>query len=539
MGRKTNFSIKLSLDAADYLKKISSVSAVTSTAVRGMSRGFKLLSGAFLSVAAVRGMARMTTETMDAVLAVDKLAQSTGMATDDLQAYAKASEFAGTSEMNLTKVLQELSRKRMDAINGNKDLRRSFQDLGFSVDQLATEDTASLFEQLVVSLGDMESATKRDAIAFKIFGKEAQNMTALLLGGREAFAKAREEIERTGASMSRLDLASVRVAAGALADLGDAWDVFKTKLTVALAPLIYEVAHALEAMLLDPARIQAVAEGIGDFVGSIIKLTQTLPAEIGLAWRTVAVDLLEIKRLFSGGFTGMNNAATEEIDARIATIREEMEKLREEVNFTLESDPASWAAKLAEALADIGSISGGGPAPLSAAMERLKTDLESVQTTIEDGLTDTLADFFVTGKNGFKELGQAILTDLVGALLRAQIVTPILGALGLGAGGGALGAIFGGFRAAGGSVDAGKAYVVGENRPELFVPKTAGTIVPDASGALSSRGGGDTYVIDARGADASAFARLEGMIRALHGSVERRSLAAVQNATRRRMPGFA
>lgn len=39
--------------------------------------------------------------------------------------------------------------------------------------------------------------------------------------------------------------------------------------------------------------------------------------------------------------------------------------------------------------------------------------------------------------------------------------------------------IFGGFREDGGPVQAGKAYVVGEKRPELFVPRQSGTIVPE------------------------------------------------------------
>lgn len=41
---------------------------------------------------------------------------------------------------------------------------------------------------------------------------------------------------------------------------------------------------------------------------------------------------------------------------------------------------------------------------------------------------------------------------------------------------------FGGFRENGGAVQAGKAYVVGEKRPELFVPKVPGMIVPSLDG---------------------------------------------------------
>ncbi|MBI5692588.1 MAG: hypothetical protein HZC55_21105 [Verrucomicrobia bacterium] len=43
-------------------------------------------------------------------------------------------------------------------------------------------------------------------------------------------------------------------------------------------------------------------------------------------------------------------------------------------------------------------------------------------------------------------------------------------------------AAFGGFREHGGGVVAGRAYVVGEKRPELFVPHTGGTIIPSLEG---------------------------------------------------------
>ena len=54
------------------------------------------------------------------------------------------------------------------------------------------------------------------------------------------------------------------------------------------------------------------------------------------------------------------------------------------------------------------------------------------------------------------------------------------------------------FRAAGGPVQAGRPYVVGENRPELFVPNVSGRIVPRVPAAMSGGGaGGDTYVLNA------------------------------------------
>lgn len=49
----------------------------------------------------------------------------------------------------------------------------------------------------------------------------------------------------------------------------------------------------------------------------------------------------------------------------------------------------------------------------------------------------------------------------------------------------AIGSIFGGFRANGGPVSAGKGYVVGERGPEYFVPGGSGTIIPNVNGAIA------------------------------------------------------
>ncbi len=48
-----------------------------------------------------------------------------------------------------------------------------------------------------------------------------------------------------------------------------------------------------------------------------------------------------------------------------------------------------------------------------------------------------------------------------------------------------IGGFFGGFFEGGGDVMPGRAYVVGEKRPELFVPRSAGTIVPSVSNGVT------------------------------------------------------
>lgn len=53
-------------------------------------------------------------------------------------------------------------------------------------------------------------------------------------------------------------------------------------------------------------------------------------------------------------------------------------------------------------------------------------------------------------------------------------------------------------RAAGGPVAAGQAYIVGERRPELFIPAVSGYIAPTTAG-MAGAGGGNTYVANVQG----------------------------------------
>lgn len=92
--------------------------------------------------------------------------------------------------------------------------------------------------------------------------------------------------------------------------------------------------------------------------------------------------------------------------------------------------------------------------------------------------------------------------------------------------------LFGGFRASGGSVDPGTAYMVGEKGPELWMPPSKGTIIPnDKLG-----GAGAMYYIDARGANAADVEqRVQQSLVAVHGSAVKNS-AAVQAEMQKRKP---
>jgi Lambda phage tail tape-measure protein (Tape_meas_lam_C) len=117
---------------------------------------------------------------------------------------------------------------------------------------------------------------------------------------------------------------------------------------------------------------------------------------------------------------------------------------------------------------------------LSAGMKAI----EQVGRGVFEGLTGALSDFILTGKSGFAELATSFASEFLQMGIKAG-VSSLFGSIFGGAG--AVSGIAGiPALAGGGPVSAGMPYLVGENGPELLVPRSSGFIVPN-SGAR--RGG--------------------------------------------------
>ena len=103
-----------------------------------------------------------------------------------------------------------------------------------------------------------------------------------------------------------------------------------------------------------------------------------------------------------------------------------------------------------------------------------------------------------------------------------------LGIGGLGTGGGIIGSFFHalGF-AGGGEPPVGQPSIVGENGPELFIPKNSGTIVPNGQFGAMGMNTNVTYNINA--VDAMSFKQML--------AADPTFLYAVSEQGRRRVPG--
>ena len=114
---------------------------------------------------------------------------------------------------------------------------------------------------------------------------------------------------------------------------------------------------------------------------------------------------------------------------------------------------------------------------------------ETAAENMQSAFADFLFDPFDEGLDGMLKNFQNIIQRMIAEAMAAQAIQALFSAFGVptGAGGGLdFSGIFGGGKASGGPVDPSKFYVVGESGPELFVPDTAGKIVPNSEMLMST-----------------------------------------------------
>jgi lambda family phage tail tape measure protein len=142
---------------------------------------------------------------------------------------------------------------------------------------------------------------------------------------------------------------------------------------------------------------------------------------------------------------------------------------------------------------------------------------EQIADSVFNNMGSALDKFVTTGKFNFQDFAASVVQDLIKIQLRAaatQLFNSVLGMFGFSLPG----------KAIGGPVSPGKPYMVGERGPELFMPNSAGTIVPNnklGGSSSGSIGGGTTIINNISALDSRSVQQLFAEHRmTLFGNVE-------------------
>jgi hypothetical protein len=168
----------------------------------------------------------------------------------------------------------------------------------------------------------------------------------------------------------------------------------------------------------------------------------------------------------------------------------------------------------------------GGAARIKKETEAVKelTEAEKQRLSILQSIEGSLESGFmsmVDGTKSVKDAFKSMAAEIIKELYRVYVVQQIVGAVS-----GGIGSFFGGSSAptssprpmarpvglaVGGSIMRGKSYLVGENGPEMVIPRHSGTVVNANQTANAGGGSGTTVVnnnISVTGSDA-AMVRVE------------------------------
>jgi phage-related protein len=378
---------------------------------------------------------------------------------------------------------------------------------------LTDDELRPSFERLLRATSDSDSALKLQATAIDVAagsGKSLEAVTNALAKAQEgnAGSLAKLGIGLTAAQLKTMSMEEITAQlattfGGQAAEKADTFQGKMARLNVAFS----EGKETVGAFVLD-----AITPMVSGFVNTVIPAIQKLSEELGPKltpiFQTLTGYIKEnviptFKAIF--GFitdfvipalrdflTPVINGLRAAFEKVAGKIQENSEKLQPLVTFF-----KAFAVFVRDTLAPI-----------------LGKVLGAAFTILGDAIGGVI-DFFATLVDLINKAYNAI--KAIVNFIKNNPVTQFIG--------GAFEATFGGGRAMGGPVSSGTSYVVGERGPELFVPNTSGTIIPNGGG-----GGGSTINLTVNGAiDAEGTART--IVDVLNRSFSRGTLGSLNFQT--------
>lgn len=236
--------------------------------------------------------------------------------------------------------------------------------------------------------------------------------------------------------------------------------------------------------------------------------------------------------------------ALETVQGAIKEVGNEADKTKEKLEIMWDDDfQKKWEADLQRAREQLLSTYD----PAVRGVERYVDSLKEARKNNEDiaqaaehamqGLEDAFVTAATTGKLSFKDMANSIIADIARIMVRRSITEPLGNALssfissaisgGFGGGGTGVGA-----KANGGPVTGGSAYVVGERGPELFVPSTSGTVVPNDQ-MQNSKVGSTVMVQQTLNIGLGVQEGVRQQLQAMMPTIQTQTVAAVQASIER------
>lgn len=208
-----------------------------------------LFSMARIAVNTLTGMASAAAENVDVQ---SKLSRRLGMTYAELSGLKLAGDLAGVGIESIGAAMTKADVAMQKAAGGSKAANAAFATLGLSVDDLQGMSAADRFSAIAESISALPTSAERAAAAVALFGRSGAQLLPLFEGGAGSIARAREEAEKFGLTLTNAQAQNVE-------EMNDSF----TRVYSSIQGIIQQVTAYLA-----PA-ITAIAKQFTDFVGSV------------------------------------------------------------------------------------------------------------------------------------------------------------------------------------------------------------------------------------------------------------------------------
>lgn len=335
------------------------------------SAGEKIAPLSAVAGAGVVGMVGLAVQAGKTADDINTLSKVTGVGVEELQKFKLAEDVIDVSTETMGKSLAKLTKTMDGAKSGTKDQVEAFERLKVSYKDGNGDlrDNEEVFYDVIKALGEVKNETERDAIAFRLFGKSAQDLNPLILGGADALKQIGEEAEKAGIILSEDALNSIN-------EFNDGLDTMKGRLSSIalnlgaqigelLMPIMNKLVSAIEKIAisvvnLDPA-VLSIILGLTGIIAILAPLLIIIgQVSIGIGAVMKVIGGLQLAFTTAGGAAGIFGtvigaltgpvaliiAAIVALIAIVVTLWKTNEKFREDVKIIWESIKDIFATTL-------------------------------------------------------------------------------------------------------------------------------------------------------------------------------------------------
>jgi hypothetical protein len=553
MARIGSLFVNLALNDAQFTEGLkrakkqtdgfgAGVTKMAATVAKGMA--VVGIAAAAASAALIRPIGRATAYMDD----LAKSAQKAGTSVGDLAKLRFASELAGVGSQQLQVGITRLNVALGEMQGKGTAASRTLQAMGVA----AGSTTLDALKKVADQFKALPDGAEKSALAVRLFGRAGAELIPLLNSGSDGLTAMAKEAEALGLVVDTKTAKAAEQFNDNLTRLGKVQTGITTQITAGLVPAFMSLTDEMVRGLTVGSQWQSVGSSIGSALLNIAEAAMVAYEAVTTVGGALTAFGRAGAQALGGDFSGAVatiQGQEYESQARISRRRAAFARARFNTDNFTPGDTAAGGAGGGDLLA-----AAGGSSRTAKAAKEAETALSRFRKELKDGdiaaesfyetakrlnddaikplttslamdfsgvsggiakaidemnapfaraaefgkqISDNLAQAIVYGQN----LGTALINSIKAAA--AQAISSGLFRLLTGDGtagspgiiGGLLSGIFGGFRADGGPIQGGKAYMVGERGPEMIVPGGSGTVIPN-----NRLAGGSTINVDARGA---------------------------------------